>query len=226
MTIDSHRPTSNSRLFCALRFVVALCAVGTGVTFAARPGGRAMITFQNVFKSGHPEFVEIKISDDGSGTYDIRQLDQIANPQAFQVSPPLAKVIFALAAKLDDFHDVDLNAGAANANLSHKTFSYEGGGRSYEVTFTSTHDKSATELLVIFSSLARQEGDLAALVRALRYEPLGVNDALLQIQNDCHLFLEPRQLLPTLDRVAADDQIINIARRRASALAVRIRLGQ
>ena len=50
----------------------------------------AQITFRKVFKTSYPEFVEIKINQAGTGSYDIRQLDEDANPQPFAVSPPLA----------------------------------------------------------------------------------------------------------------------------------------
>lgn len=212
--------------FCRiLSLMVLVCAVTSLAVSTTQTSDRATIAFRNVFKSGNPEFIEIKVRENGSATYDIRRLDQDPNPQAFHVDAAVVKVIFDLAAKLDDFHGVDLSVRQKGANLGEKTFRYEKGGQVSEVTFTSTRDKTATELLVIFSSIARQEGDLADLMRAMQYEPLGVNDALLQIESDYDLFLEPRQFLPTLDKVAADDRIIEIARRRARALATRIRLG-
>jgi hypothetical protein len=189
-------------------------------------GAPAVVTFRNKIAGGHPEFIEIKVSETGAATYDIRRLDGEANPQPFHVDSPIVKVIFELAAKLDDFRDVDLGIHSEKADLGEKTFRYEEAGEKHEVTFLSTRNKTATELLVIFSSIARQEGDLADLLRAMRYEPLGVNDALLRIENDYNLLFEPQQLLPVLDQVVADDKIIDMARRRASALATRIRLGK
>jgi hypothetical protein len=210
----------------ALLIAVLATLASSPAAFASPVGAHATITFRNIFRGGHPEFIEIKVSETGAATYDIRQLNDSANPQPLQVGAPLVKMIFGLAAKLDDFRDVDLNVHGKKGKLSEKTFRYEKADDAHEVTFTSTGDKTATELLVIFASLARQEGDLADLLRAMHYEPLGVNDALLQIESDYGLFLEPHQLLPALDQVVADDKIIDLARRRASALATRIRLGK
>ena len=91
--------------------------------------------------------------------------------------------------------------------------------------FNYTLDESATQLLNIFEGLARQESDLSTLVRVMRYDKLGVNDAVLQIETDYNnkLFPEPERFLGALDQVSADDKFIDIARQRARSLASRIR---
>src|SRR5271156_6235310 len=64
----------------------------------ARPSSGATITFRKVFKSSYPEFVEIKVSDAGAGTCDIRQLNEETNPRPMQIDAPLVRSIFDLAA--------------------------------------------------------------------------------------------------------------------------------
>jgi len=61
--------------------------------------------------------------------------------------------------------------------------------------------------------------------RTMHYDPLGVNDVLLQIGKDLDnkALPEPGQFLPSLDRVAADQHFIDIARDRARKLAALIR---
>jgi hypothetical protein len=185
----------------------------------------AQITFRKVFKTSYPEFVEIKINQAGTGTYDIRQLDEDPNPQPFEVSAPLAERIFALAAKLNNFQNVDLEVHRRLANLGAKTLLYEKGAEKHQTDFNYTLDDTATQLVNIFEGLARQTTDLSDLVRTMRYDHLGVNDVLLQIERDYNnkLLPEPERLLPTLDELAADDKLIDIARARARALASRIR---
>ena len=56
----------------------------------ANPDG-ATVTYRRVFKSSTPEFIEIKISDQGKATFDIRQLDEDADPEPFEVGPPCRK---------------------------------------------------------------------------------------------------------------------------------------
>lgn len=186
---------------------------------------RASVTYRKVFKSSYPEFVEIKIFESGSGTYDIRQLDEEASPQPFEVSPALAQKIFALAAELHHFQNVSLDIHRRIANLGQKTFRYEKAEEAYEVSFNYTIDSAATQLLQIFEGLARQETDLSNLERAMRYDRLGVNDALLHLEADFKnkVFPEPERMLPALDQLASDDHYLDIARQRARALAERIR---
>ncbi len=196
-----------------------------GVTSVLAESSAAEITFRKVFKTSYPEFVEIKINQAGTGTYDIRQLDEDANPQPFEVSPPLAQRIFELAAKLNNFQNVDLEVHRRLANLGAKTLLYEKGAEKHETDFNYTLDDSATQLVNIFEGLARQTTDLSDLVRTMRYDHLGVNDVLLQIERDYNnkLLPEPERLLPTLDQLAADEKFVDIARTRARTLATRIR---
>ena len=190
-----------------------------------RPASNAEITYRKIFKTSYPEFVEIKINESGSGTYDIRQLDEEANPQPFEIGAPLAQRIFSLAAKLRDFQGVDLDVHRRLANLGEKTLQYENGAEKHETKFNYTLDDSASQLVNIFEGLARQTSDISDLVRTMRYDRLGVNDVLLQIESDLNnkLIPEPERLLPTLDQLAGDDKFIEIARQRARTLAGHIR---
>jgi hypothetical protein len=188
----------------------------------------ATITYRKVFKTSFPEFVEIKVDQAGSGTWDIRQLDEEASPQPFQVSPALAQRIFALAGNLHNFQGVDLDVHRRLANLGEKTFIYTSGGETHTTTFNYTLDQSATQLTNLFEGLARQTTDLSDLARTMRYDHLGVNDVMKQIEDDYNTkqLPEPELLLPTLDQLAADDKYVDIARQRARALASKIRASQ
>lgn len=185
----------------------------------------ATITYVKVFKSSYPEYVEIKLNESGGGTYDIRQLDEQPNPQPFQLGQPVAQKIFELSAKLHDFQGENLNVHHRLANLGQKTFRYESGSVKHETTFNYTLDPTATQLLTIFEGITRQEGDLSDLKRTMQYDRLGVNDVLVQIETDYNnkLLPEPDLLLPALDRLASDDQFLDIARQRARTLAAHIR---
>lgn len=81
---------------------------------------------------------------------------------------------------------------------------------------------------MIFEGLARQQQDQTAIEQKLRYDRLGVNDALAQFEGDLaqRTLPEPERLLPLLDRVAADAKLVDVARQRARALAERIRTSE
>jgi hypothetical protein len=204
-----------------------------GSSYAVQESARASaeaatITFRKVFKSSYPEFVEIKVTESGTGTFDIRQLDESSNPQPLTLGQRLAQRIFQLAAALHDFQGIQLEARRRIANLGQKTFRYDSGGETHEVSFNYTLNNSANQLLDIFEGISREEGDISDLRRTMRYDRLGVNDVLLQVQSDYDqkLLPEPDQLLSTLDAIANDDKIINIARDRARNLASHIRLAR
>lgn len=205
--------------------VLFLLLLSAASTFASGPADAPTIIYRKVFKSSYPEYVQIKVSQNGAATYDIRQLDEESEPVAFQINAPLAQRIFDLASKLHNFQGADLDIHRRIANLGEKTFQYTKGSEIHEVKFNYTLDDSATQLLNIFEGLARQESDLSNLQRVMRYDHLGVNDALVQIEADYNskTFPEPERLLGALDQVSADDKFIDIARQRARTLASHIR---
>jgi hypothetical protein len=190
----------------------------------ANPGG-ATITYRRVFKGSTPEFIEIKIGDQGKSTYDIRQLDDDADPQPIEVGAPVQKKIFELAGELNNFAVGNLDVQKKIANLGQKTFRYENGAEVHETSFNYTLNSPATQLMQIFEGLARQQEDLDLLKRNAKFDRLGVNDALMQFETDMdhRLLPEPERLLPILDQIAADSHYIEIARTRARAMAERIR---
>jgi hypothetical protein len=216
---------------CLLTWALCACLVagmacaGGAWAGSPTPAANATITFRKVFKSSYPEYVEIKVSDSGAGTFDIRQLNEESNPRSLHLNALLVHTIFDLAAKLHDFDGVDLEIHRRIANLGEKTFGYDRDGESHSVTFNYTLNRDALELLTIFEGLARQQTDLSDLDRTMHYDPLGVNDVLIELQKDLDnkLVPEPAQFLPLLDRLAADQHFIDIARDRARKLAASIR---
>jgi hypothetical protein len=190
----------------------------------ANPGG-ATITYRRIFKNSTPEFIEVKISDQGKATFDIRQLDEDADPAPFEVGPAVQKRIFDLSAELKYFAITNLDIQKKIANLGQKTFRYENGAEVHETSFNYTLNPSAAQLMQIFEGLARQQQDLVLLQRQAKFDRLGINDALMQFESDMdhRLLPEPERLLAILDQIAADSHFVEIARSRARALAERIR---
>jgi hypothetical protein len=203
----------------------ALMMSAAGAPAAPGPTGDATVTFRKIFKSSYPEFVEIKVAESGDGMFDIRQLSDDPNPLPFRVEAPLVHKIFDLARQLHDFDGISLDMRRRIANLGQKTFSYQSGSEAHSVTFNYTDDHAAQDLLDIFEGLSRQQSDISELQRTMRYDRLGVNDVLHQIEKDYDrkLLPEPSQLLASLDQLAADSRYVDIARQQARQLAGRIR---
>jgi len=190
------------------------------------PSSGAKLTFRRVFKSSTPEFIELAVREDSDeSTYEIRQLDDDPGKSPFQVSAALRAKMFELAGQLNHFQGQDLDVHRKIANLGEKTFRWERGSEAHEVTFNYTLNSTAGQLLQIFEGLARQQELLMLLERRMKYDRLGINDALLQFESDLNrkLLPEPQRALPTLDQIASDSRFVEIGRQRARALAERIR---
>jgi len=210
-----------SRRLCLLFLFVAPFSVPT----AAGPAGN-WFTYRRVFKSSSPEFIEIRIQENtDAATYEIRQLDEDAGATSFVVGPALRGRIFQLASELHHFKGLDIDVHRKIANLGEKTFRWESAAGASEVKFNYTLNSAATQLLQICEGLARQEELIELLQRRIKYDRLGVNDALLQFENDFSksVLPEPERALPLLDQIAGDSRFVEIARQRSRALAERIR---
>ena len=210
-----------SRRLCLLFFCAALFSFAS----AAGPTGN-WFTYRRIFKSSVPEFIEIRIQENSAAaTYEIRQLDEDAGATPFEIGPALRTKIFQLAAELHHFKGLDLDVHRKIANLGEKTFRWEAGAESSEVKFNYTLNSAAAQLLQICEGLARQQELIELLQRRIRYDRLGVNDALLQFENDFSkgALPEPERALPFLDQIANDPRFVEIARQRSRALAERIR---
>jgi hypothetical protein len=207
------------------RLLFLLLAALTLVPVCQAAPGDATITYRRVFKGSSPEFIEIKIGEQGKATFEIRQLEEDPAAEPFEVGAPVRQKIFELAADLKNFDIADLDIQKRIANLGQKTFRYERGSEAHETTFNYTLNASANMLMQIFEGLARQQGDLVLLEQKVKYDRLGVNDALRQFESDMdhRLLPEPERLLAVLDQIGADSHFVDIARTRARALAERIR---
>jgi hypothetical protein len=184
------------------------------------------LTFRRVFPGSTPEFIEISVRDDSdAATYEIRQLDEDPGASPFEVGSSLRARMFALASDLHHFQGLDLDVHRKIANLGEKTFRWEQGAEAHEVKFNYTLNSAASQLLQIFEGLARQQEHFDLISRRMRYDRLGINDALLQLESDMNrgLLPEPQRLLPLLDQIGQDSKYVDIARERARNIADRIR---
>src|SRR5690242_8867827 len=102
-------------------FLLALFAVPT----AMHAANGATLTYRRIFKNSSPEVIEIKVSEDGPATYDIRQSSEDPAPQPFDIGAPVRAKVFALAGELHNFDRADLDVHRKVADLGQKTFRYE-----------------------------------------------------------------------------------------------------
>ena len=222
------------RLFAAFGL---LAMIGSGVTLASaqarasasaasKPSSQnAKITFRRIFQGSSPEYIELCIWDDAkTATYEIRQMDDDPGSAPFEVGEALRSKIFGLTAQLHNFQGQDLDVHRKIANLGEKTFRWEQAGVSHETKFNYTLNPAAAQLLQIFEGLARQQEHYELITRRMRYDRLGIYDALLQFESDLNrgLLPEPGRLVPLLEQIANDPKFVDVARKRAQLLLGRV----
>ncbi|HEY4579467.1 MAG TPA: hypothetical protein VIG89_00410 [Candidatus Acidoferrales bacterium] len=200
----------------------------SGLQVQPAPADIPTITYRRVFQGSTPEFIEIVVRQDGSARADVRQLNEAVAPKTFEVGPAVRAKIFEMARALRNFQGADLGVHRRVAYLGQKTFRWEKGAEAYETQYNYTLDTNASKLQMIFEGLAQQQIDLGTLEQKLRYDRLGVNDALRQFEHNVNqrTLPEPERFLPVLDRIAEDTRLIEMARQRARSLAARIRTAQ
>jgi hypothetical protein len=166
--------------------------------------------------------VEIRVEKTGAAEY--REDPKDDQPLLFRLPDADAATIFALGDKLDHFSR-PLESGLKVAFMGAKTFRYEGDGEPHEAKFNYSEDLEAKTLLDWFERMAETERALIGLETSVRFDKLGVQDAILRVEGlrDQKRLVAEQQFLPLLDRIVGNESYIHMARSRAAALAESIR---
>jgi len=105
--------------------------------------------------------------------------------------------------------------------MGDKVFRYEGEGKAQEQKFNYSSDLDAQALADWFERISDSERYLLELERSARFDKLGVNRVILQIQSayERKRLVAVDQFLKWLDRVTKNESYLNMARERAARLA-------
>ncbi|HEY3822918.1 MAG TPA: hypothetical protein VGL82_00075 [Bryobacteraceae bacterium] len=180
------------------------------------------LSYSKSFPGSNPPWYEIVVGKTGAGQYKEDPKDD--DPLKFQLSDSESSQIFALVDKLDRFSR-PVESGLKVANMGAKTFRYEADGHVSEVKFNYTEDPDARVLNDWFERMEETERSLIDLERTVRFDKLGVQQSVLQIEilRDQKRLVAPAQFLPMLDRVVKNETFLHMARERAASLADWIR---
>lgn len=193
--------------------------------FAALLQAAPRIVYTKSFPGSTPAFVEITVEQSGDVVYKEAVDDQ--QPLKFKLTAEDTKQIFELAAKVDHFKR-DLESGLKVARMGDKTYRWEDGATKNETMFNYTVDLDGRALQELFEKISETEQHVIAVERAVRFDKLGVNKVLLQMQAAMERgrLVATDQFLPWLDRVAKNESYLNMARERAASIAATIRNGK
>ncbi len=199
---------------------VLLFAAMAGLAFGA---DSPRVSYTKIFPGSDPAYMGITIEQNGAATYREAKDEE---PEAFTLEADAVQAIFDLAGKLDHFKR-QLESGLKVAKTGDKTFRWEMAAESSEVKFNYSTDENARLLQDWFERISESERAMMNLRRAIRFDKLGVNDAVLRVDTawSQKRLLGREQFLPLLDRIAKNESFINLARERAARLADALRAG-
>jgi hypothetical protein len=212
------------RGFALLRSALTLAALAGG----ALAGGALLadvaprIVYVKSFPGSTPAWVQIRLEKSGAAVYQEDPKDE--DPLEFDIAEDKVSQIFALADKLDHFaHPLETRLKLANMGM--KTLRYEDGKTPHEVKFNYSDNPDARAINDWFEQMIDTERAYIQLESAVRYDKLGVQNALLQVEvvRDQKRLVSPPQFLPLLDQVAKNEAFLHMARERAATLAEKIR---
>jgi hypothetical protein len=200
-----------------MKRLVWLAAV-VGTAFGA---DQPRVTFTKIFPGSDPAYMGVTVDKDGAVTY---RETKDEDPETFKLEPDMVEAIFDLAAKLDHFKR-PLESGLKVARTGDKTFRWENGAEASEAKFNYSADDNARLLQDWFERISETERAMMNLRRAIRFDKLGVNDAVLRVDTawSQKRLVGRDQFLPLLDRVAKNEGFVNLARDRAARLAGELR---
>lgn len=203
-----------------MKFVLAL-ALAPALLAADVP----RIFYSKRFPGSKPPYVEITV--DKTGRVEYREAPNEEDPLTSQLEPAQVQELFALAEKLDWFRR-SLESGLKVANMGEKTFRMENTATGGEVKFNFAVDEAARRLQDWFERITETSLHRIELERAVRFDKLGVNKALLQLEAawDKDRLVAPAQFFPLLKRVIENDSYLHMARERAANLAEAFKNGK
>jgi hypothetical protein len=202
--------------------ILVLGALAVMAPEARADAAPAKVVFTKSFPGSTPAWFSITVDQTGAAEY--REDPKDESPITFHLSDSDAGQIFELAAKLDYFKR-KLESPAKVARMGDKTLHYEKGGESGETTFNYTEDVDGRAITDWFERISETERHLLELERVVKYDKLGVNDAILQLEItlDRKRLVAPEQFLPMLNRVIKNESFMHQARQRAANLVDQIR---
>jgi hypothetical protein len=176
------------------------------------------LTYSRSFPGSVPEYFRIDL--DRTGNLEYRESPTDDQPLRAQLPDSDVASLFGMAEKLSYFK-TPLESGLKVANTGKKTFRYEDGSAgASEVTFNYSVNETAQQLQERFEEIAASERAYIELERTLRYDRLGINDALAEIEA---LWLRkqlaaPKQFVPILTRIISRETLMHLVRDRAARL--------
>ena len=167
--------------------------------------------------------VELDGNGDGQFYFSKRNEDEIKLPVKLRASAiGTLRSLFEKADFLNESKDFVSQRKVADMGL--KTVRFATGSKQREVAYNYTEDRALQEITTFFENLCQQERALFEMDLALKYDRLGIPKKLDELDSSLNAkrVVAPERFAPVLEKIYADQTLMNLARKEAKKLLVRI----
>jgi hypothetical protein len=188
------------------------------------------ITFELSWKVADPQWYQITVDENGQATYQSQAKPDANQPQGepyslhFIMSQPTRAKIFQIANALHDFQG-NFETRSKIAQTGQKTLTFRLGDKENKTALNYSDNAQMNELIGLFQRMSTTFETAQKLDYDMRFDKLGLDrdlKGLVQLQKDNQL-AELQVITPTLERIANDESVMNIARQKAKQLLERSR---
>jgi hypothetical protein len=187
-----------------------------------------VVTFNCLWEAATPQSYTVWVRSTGTARYVSSNParapeDRAEDPQysiEFTMSDANRSKVFALTRQAGYFNgDFDFKKHSV-ANTGRKTLSYADLSRNFQTTYNWSENAAIDQLSRLFAGISSTVEHGRRLAFLHRYDKLGLEAELKGMENEGQIgFLSELQIIaPTLDSIANDASVLNIARARARRL--------
>jgi hypothetical protein len=196
-------------------------AAGAGQISVAAPS----ISFDRFWNNFTPQSVTLTVSANGAGKYSSRNPEKTGDDvddfqMDFTVSPACRDKLFRYAKEANYFDGDFTFKKHVVASTGKKTLTYSDLARHFSTTYDYSENKAIQEITNILSGISNTIEHGRKLKFLRRFDKLGLEEELKAMENaaEIHNLAELQIIQPTLESIAQDTTILNIARQRAKKL--------
>jgi hypothetical protein len=199
-------------------------AAGAGQNSVAIPS----ITFDRFWNNFTPQSVTLTVSASGAGKYSSRNPEKTGDDvddfqTDFTISAACREKLFRYAKDANYFDGDFTFKKHVVASTGKKTLSYSDPTRHFSTTYDYSENKAIQEITNILAGVSNTIEHGRKLKFLRRFDKLGLEEELKAMENaaESHNLAELQIIQPTLESIAEDSTVLNIARQRAKKLLLK-----
>jgi len=211
---------------CVIRIVFAVvfgCVLAAAVPAETDSVSRFFWKKEN--SRGLLESYGIELNSNGKGQFYFKKRNDDEIKQPVKLRTSAIETLRALFQKADFLNESrDFVSQRKVADMGSKKVRFETGSKQREVVYNYTEDRTLQEITTFFENLCQQERALFEMDLALKYDRLGIPKKLDELDSNLNAkrIIAPERFAPVLEKIYADQTLMNLARKEAKKLLVRI----